>query len=106
LREIRRSVARFGQKVMFEGHPTLAINQRADGDLGDHIRKKGYDIAYCYIETVQNGKLMTFVTLFSDKVDVSEIAKKYGGGGHKGAAGFSFERGCGPFPNGSIENSG
>jgi oligoribonuclease NrnB/cAMP/cGMP phosphodiesterase (DHH superfamily) len=105
LREIRRSVARFGQEVTFEGHRTLAINQRASGELGEHIRKKGYEIAYCYIETQQNGKLTTFVTLFSDQVDVSEIAKKYGGGGHKSAAGFSFERACGPFPNGSTSQS-
>ena len=25
-------------------------------------------------------------------VDVSEIAKKYGGGGHKGAAGFNMDK--------------
>lgn len=29
-------------------------------------------------------------TLYSDKIDCSEIAKNYGGGGHKGAAGFSM----------------
>ena len=28
------------------------------------------------------------VSLYSTSVDVSEIAKKYGGGGHKGASGF------------------
>jgi hypothetical protein len=28
------------------------------------------------------------VSLYSDKMDVSEIAKRHGGGGHKGAAGF------------------
>jgi len=28
------------------------------------------------------------VGLYSQKLDVSEIAKKYGGGGHPGAAGF------------------
>jgi len=31
-------------------------------------------------------------------VDVSVIAKRYGGGGHAGAAGFSFLRGATPFP--------
>lgn len=98
LRDIRRSVTRYGQPVTFEGHSTLAINRRADGDLGEYIRKQGYEIAYCYIEGLQNGKLVTFVTLFSDKVDVSEIAHKFGGGGHQGASGFSFERSCGPYP--------
>lgn len=98
LRSIRRSVARFGQKVTFEGCKTLAINLRGDGDLGEYIRGQGYEIAYCYIEAMQNGKLVTFVTLFSDKVDVSIIAMKFGGGGHKGASGFSFERSNSPFP--------
>jgi nanoRNase/pAp phosphatase (c-di-AMP/oligoRNAs hydrolase) len=28
------------------------------------------------------------ISLYSRNIDVSEIAKKYGGGGHKGAAGF------------------
>lgn len=101
LRDIRRSVARFGQKVNFEGHYTLAVNRRGDGDLGEYIRMQGYDIAYCYIEGPQNGRPVTFVTLFSDKVDVSAIAQKFGGGGHQGAAGFSFERTCGPFPPGA-----
>lgn len=101
LREIRRSVNRFGIKVTFEGYSTLAVNRRGDGDLGEFIRKQGYEIAYCYIEGKQNGKLVTFVTLFSDKVDVSLLAKKFGGGGHRSAAGFSFERSCGAFPPGA-----
>ena len=101
LHDIRRSVTRFGQKVTFEGHSTLAINRRGDGDLGEHIRKLGYEIAYCYIEGPQNGSLVTFVTLISDKVDVSVIAQKFGGGGHAGAAGFSFERSSAPFPAGA-----
>jgi nanoRNase/pAp phosphatase (c-di-AMP/oligoRNAs hydrolase) len=32
------------------------------------------------------------VSLYSKTVDVSEIAKKYGGGGHKGAAGFQCKK--------------
>ncbi len=101
LRKMRRFVTRFSFPVTFEGHRTLVVNQRGDGDLGEFMRRLGYDIAYCYIEGPQNGKLMTFVTLFSEQVDVSEIASKFGGGGHRGAAGFSFERGSNPFPPGA-----
>ena len=37
---------------------------------------------------------MITVSLRSDgSVDVSKLAKKYGGGGHKAAAGFSFKVG-------------
>jgi oligoribonuclease NrnB/cAMP/cGMP phosphodiesterase (DHH superfamily) len=95
---IERSIHRLGFEVEFNGYRTLAINDHASGDLGEAIRKKGYEIGYCYQEAEQNGDLMTFVTLYSDQVDVSEIAKKYGGGGHPGAAGFAFHRVDRPFP--------
>lgn len=102
LQSMRRFISRYGFPVIFEGWRTLAVNQRGDGDIGQHIRDLGYDIGYCYIEGFQEGKTVTFVTLFSDNVDVSEIATKYGGGGHQGAAGFSFERGSSPFPENSF----
>jgi nanoRNase/pAp phosphatase (c-di-AMP/oligoRNAs hydrolase) len=53
------------------------------------------------VEVVRNGQLQTMVTLYSDQVDVSEISLKYGGGGHRGAAGFQFVRADRPFPPGS-----
>jgi hypothetical protein len=98
VRRIQRQIKRYGFEVSFEGHNTLAINARGSGEMGALIRQQGYEIGYCYIDAVQNGELVTFVTLYSDRVDVSEIARKYGGGGHAGAAGFSFERTGGPFP--------
>jgi oligoribonuclease NrnB/cAMP/cGMP phosphodiesterase (DHH superfamily) len=102
LQTMRRFVTRYGFPVIFEGWRTLAVNRRGDGDLGQYIRELGYDIGYCYLEGSQGGKIITYVTLFSNKVDVSEIAKKYGGGGHQGAAGFTFERSSSPFPSNSI----
>jgi hypothetical protein len=97
LRDIRRATARYSFAVTFEGFRTLAINHRSSGDLGAQIRNMGYEIGYCYIDKLNDGQLMTYVTLYSDTVDVSEIAKKFGGGGHKGAAGFHFSRGDSPF---------
>ncbi|MDH5505830.1 MAG: hypothetical protein OEZ02_01250 [Anaerolineae bacterium] len=98
LQGIRRKTASAGFEVTFEGHRTLAVNERGSGDMGQHIRDIGYTIAYCYIDKLLDGTLTTFVTLYSAEVDVSEIARKFGGGGHRGAAGFSFERGPTPFP--------
>lgn len=95
---IRRQVNRFGYQVGFEGHRTLAINRAGDGDLGHHMLSLGYEIAYCYVDGYQNERLMTFVTLYANQVDVSVIARKFGGGGHRGAAGFSFPRSGAPFP--------
>lgn len=101
LKTIRRQVSRFGFQVLFEGYRTLAINRSGDGDLGHHILSLGYEVAYCYIDGYQNNTLTTFVTLYGDQVDVSVIAKKFGGGGHRGAAGFSFLPGSKPFPAGA-----
>jgi uncharacterized protein len=94
-------VARYGFETTFEGHRTLAVNHRGNGDMGEHIRRAGYTLAYCYVEVVRAGRLQTEVTLYSDDVDVSEIAVKHGGGGHRGAAGFQFTRTDRPFPPGS-----
>ncbi len=101
LRSMRRFVRRNGIEVKFEGHPTLAVNRVGDGDLGEYIRDLGFEIAYCYIDGPLDGKIRTFVTLFSRQADVSVIARRYGGGGHHNAAGFSFERGASPFPPGA-----
>lgn len=98
VRRIQRQIKRYGFEVTFEGYHTLAINARGGGEMGALIRQLGYEIGYCYIEAEQNGELVTLVTLYSDRVDVSEIARKFGGGGHAGAAGFSIERTGSPFP--------
>lgn len=101
LKEIRRQVEKHGFPVIFDGHRTLAINQRGSGEMGVCGQELGYPLVYCYVDGRQNGGLFTFVTLYSSSIDVSEIARRYGGGGHRGAAGFSFERGPSPFPPGS-----
>jgi oligoribonuclease NrnB/cAMP/cGMP phosphodiesterase (DHH superfamily) len=98
INSIEHLIDRHGFEVEFEGYRTLAINGSASGELGEAIRKRGFEIGYCYRESVQNGDLVTFVTLYSEQVDASEIAKRFGGGGHAGAAGFSFKRGTLPFP--------
>ena len=100
LKEISKSVSRRGFPVIFEGYHTLVINMRGSGDIGQRIRDLGYEIGYCYIDTLHNGKITTFVTLYSSTVDVSLIAQRFGGGGHSGAAGFHFNRISSPFPSG------
>ncbi len=102
LREIHRNITSRGFPVSFEGYHTLAVNLHGSGDIGQQIRNMGYRIAYCYTDSVQNGRLTTFVTLYSAEVDVSQIARRFGGGGHAGAAGFHFERGPSPFPPGAL----
>lgn len=101
LREIKRDVRSYGFELIFEGHRTLAINQRGNGDIGAYIRELGYEIAYCYVDNLIEGELRTFVSLYADEVDVSQIARSFGGGGHPGASGFHFKRRKTPFPAGA-----
>jgi len=101
LRKVDRMMKARSFEIRFEGYRTLAVNVRGNGDVGNYGRDRGYEIVYTYVDKMQAGGLSTFVTLFSDQVDVSVIAKRYGGGGHAGAAGFSFLRGATPFPPGS-----
>jgi len=80
----------YGFETIFEGFNCIACNKGMAGSgLFDSAKDKDYDIM---IPFVFDGRQYT-VSLFStkDHIDVSTIAKKYGGGGHKGAAGFQCE---------------
>jgi len=79
--ELSRSI---GYEVLFEGHNCYAVNvARISSDVFVDLMKQ-YDILLPHFH---NGKQWT-VSLYSERVDVSEIAKRYGGGGHKFASGF------------------
>lgn len=85
--QAKEAIESFGFEVEFEGYKCLALNQgRCNSKWFDSM--PGYDI---YIPFVFNGKTWT-VSLYSATVDVSEIAKKYGGGGHPGASGFQCSK--------------
>ena len=82
-------------EIQFEGLQALAVNV---GNVSSKFFESKYNpakhdllIAYSYIRGQFWG-----VTLYSDKPEVNcaVLAKKYGGGGHRGAAGFS----CKDFP--------
>ena len=69
----------------FEGHKAICCNAGSvSSQLFDSV-KEDYDLM---IPFVFDGKQWT-VSLYTKKdIDCAEIAKKYGGGGHKQAAGF------------------
>jgi len=76
--------------VVFEGHEIYAVNAPHffASQMGNFLCKEKPPFAVVW--QWSNNKIS--VSLRSDgSVDVSEIAKKYGGGGHKGAAGFKFD---------------
>lgn len=69
--------------------PAANLPYTLTSDAG-HIMAEGYPFAACYWD-VPDGRVFS---LRSDDtgIDVSEIAKKYGGGGHRNASGFKVSR--------------
>ena len=101
MKQVKRLVRRDAFEVLWEGHRTLVINSRGSGELGHAMCQEGYEVAYCYVDRYHNGRVLTKIALFSEAIDVAEIASRFGGGGHPGAAGFSFSRTGDPFPEGT-----
>ncbi len=73
-----------GNECTFEGKKCWAVNRGLIGSDRVEGRLSKYDI----IISFYYGKDGWNISLRSEKIDVSEIAKQFGGGGHKGAAGF------------------
>ena len=89
-------MVKHAQKVEFEGYQVYAVNvtHPIKSFVSVALREKFPPFSIAWFQEDD----MIHVSLRSDgSVDVSEIAKKYGGGGHKAAAGFSFPAGQ-PFP--------
>lgn len=73
-----------GYEVEFEGYKCFACNLGNCNSMYFDSLTEGHDILIPFVFTGDQWK----VSLYSKTVDVSEIAKKFGGGGHKGASGF------------------
>lgn len=83
--EIRKA---FGYETEIGGQKAIAMNAFRFGSkqFGESFSQYPVCIAY-----IHDGTKYT-VSLYSETVDVGAIAKQYGGGGHKGAAGFVCEQ--------------
>ncbi len=78
-----------GIKVRIDGHKAVAVNSPIlHSEIGHYIWKN-YPNTIGLIWNSKNGRVKA--SLRSGKnIDVSKIAQKFGGGGHKQASGFSF----------------
>ena len=77
-----------GFATTFEGHRCYAMNLGlCNSEYFDSQNHEDYDI---YIPFSFDGRNWHY-SLYSQKINVSEIAKKYGGGGHRGASGFTWD---------------
>ncbi len=88
-RQSAEYIKAFGHKFRFEDHTCFACNRGiTNSTLFDSIEDDEITI---FMPFVWDGFQWT-VSLYSKTVDVSEIAKKHGGGGHTHAAGFVCEK--------------
>jgi oligoribonuclease NrnB/cAMP/cGMP phosphodiesterase (DHH superfamily) len=77
-----------GYEVGFEGCRCLAINvARVSSDVFGELMDD-YEILLPHYHA---GKMWTVSLYTNQDIDVSKIAVKYGGGGHKQAAGFTYQ---------------
>ena len=75
------------------GHEALVVNashwmSEVGNALSPHC-----DLAMIWYHDHEDKKIKVSLRAFHDNIDASEIAKQYGGGGHKSAAGFTWEKG-------------
>lgn len=79
----------YGFEVAFEGHRGFAVNWSLEAsDIGEYIYTQlQFPLAILFYF---NGENWTF-SLRSPSIDCSQLALKFGGGGHPGAAGFRID---------------
>jgi oligoribonuclease NrnB/cAMP/cGMP phosphodiesterase (DHH superfamily) len=88
----------YGFETEFEGHKAFAMGIYMFGS--EAFGQRFYHYPLC-LSFVYDGKQWV-VGLYSQKIDVGEIARQYGGGGHTGAAGFV----CDKLPFNAMESNG
>jgi oligoribonuclease NrnB/cAMP/cGMP phosphodiesterase (DHH superfamily) len=78
-----------GKKVIFNGYSAMAVNSPIlTSEVGHAIVNKGFQIGIIW--SGRNGSVRVSLR-GNGKVDVSKLAMKYGGGGHKNAAAFRLK---------------
>lgn len=90
-KDIAELVSVCKRRLVIAGHdvPVASLPYTLSSDAG-HLMAQGEPFAACYWDT-SDGR--TFSLRSSDDgLDVSEVAKLYGGGGHKRSAGFKVPR--------------
>lgn len=86
-KDIRELVSVVTRRMIIGGHevPIANLPYTLTSDAG-HLLAKGNPFAGCYWDTPE-GRVFSLRST-DEGMDVSEIAKQYGGGGHRNASGF------------------
>ena len=79
-------------KATIDGHETVMVNTSiAWSEVGDRLRQLYPSVKFVASFTIFNNSVMWSLRSGPD-FDVSQVAKKFGGGGHYSAAGFKTAR--------------
>lgn len=91
-KDVKALIATGVRRMLIGGYdvPVLNASSAYVSDAG-HILSVGEPFAACYWDHA-NGRSFSLRSA-EDGMDVAEVAKKYGGGGHQKAAGFTVETG-------------
>ncbi|USS53700.1 phosphohydrolase [Pseudomonas kermanshahensis] len=86
-KDIAELVAVTKRRLVIAGHdvPVASLPYTLTSDAG-HLMAQGEPFAACYWDTPE-GRVFSLRST-DEGLDVSEIAKRYGGGGHRNASGF------------------
>lgn len=87
--QIKSILANGFDLIEIAGYKVPCINHTDSNTVSEVCGRlsEGYPFAACYFDTA-DGKRVFSLRSREDGIDVSEIAKQYGGGGHAHAAGF------------------
>lgn len=88
--QLVRALVRLAREIEFDGHKVLAVNTSAllSEVAGKLAEGRPFGIAWF---TRADGKRSVALRSREGGIDVSEIAKRHGGGGHRNASGFIAE---------------
>ncbi len=83
-----KKIVGYGEKAIFEGHQVFVVNSPIlESELGNYVSKNKKTIGLIWS---RRNKLFKGSLRNSGEINLSDLAEKYGGGGHKSAAGFTF----------------
>ncbi len=84
-----KRLAKYADEAIIEGERALVINSPIlTSELGHMLAQKGIHIGIVWYQV---GRTIIVSLRGDGMIDVSLIAKKYGGGGHHNASGFNFQ---------------
>lgn len=89
--DIERYIKVYSREMQIGGYTIMVCNVPGNyaSEIGNKLAEESFSFAGTYSDDAKQRK---FSLRSVGNFDVSEIAKKYGGGGHKNAAGFAVSR--------------